>query len=63
MMIQITQSGSIRRETVDQAEFVIKCHYSRCGIEFLTVNPDRMYCNRLHGQYASQHDMRTHCFR
>lgn len=52
MIIQITQSGSVRREVVEQAEFVQNCRYSRCRAEFTTVDPDKVYCVPQHRKYA-----------
>ncbi len=52
MMIQVTQSGNSRRFHVEQVEFVQHCHYLKCGEEFLTIDPDQVYCKDSHRKNA-----------
>ena len=45
MLIQITMSGQTERLEVQQVGFVMRCHYFNCRKEFITVDPDQVYCD------------------
>ena len=54
MRIQITLSGNIHDMDVEQIQFVRTCRYSRCQGEFLTIDPDQLYCVPNHRIYESK---------
>lgn len=50
----ITSLGQYARIEVQQVEFVVICHHSKCGKEFQTIDPDQMYCKPSHQVRASE---------
>lgn len=55
LTIQITTlSGAVERREVQQVEFIVKCHHSKCGLEFHTIDPDQFYCKPSHKVRASE---------
>jgi hypothetical protein len=50
----ITSVGTEIRYEMQQVEFVVKCHYAKCEVEFTTIDPDRLYCKNSHGVRARE---------
>ena len=50
----VNLDGTEERLRVEQAEFLQTCHYSKCHVEFPTINPDRLHCSTSHKVMAYQ---------
>lgn len=50
----ITSVGTEIRYEMQQVEFVVRCHYAKCAMEFTTIDPDQLYCKPSHSVRACE---------